>query len=66
MEPPQPPGYWKIAEVIGIWLSGLATFSAVLLSLKLAREEGRSRVKVRAAAMDVVPGDGTPARTPAC
>jgi len=51
---------WKIVEAVGTWVAGLATVAAVVVSLRLARAQGRPRLMVSATIMDIVPGDGTP------
>jgi|HubBroStandDraft_6_1064221.scaffolds.fasta_scaffold441646_2 hypothetical protein len=47
-------------EVVGIWLTGAATFAAVLVSLRLARREG-IRITVTANVLTIVrPGQAPP------
>ncbi len=50
----------QIWNTIGIWLAGLATFAAVLVSLHLARRHERIRLKSFAGLRIVYRGDGSP------
>lgn len=49
----------QVLNVLGTWVAGLATFAAVVVSLWLARQQGRVRLKVIAAVMFVFNRDGT-------
>lgn len=51
----------NVWNVVGTWLAGIATFSAVLVSLHLARRSERIRIKVTAGIRQVFAGDGSPA-----
>ena len=50
----------QIWSAVGIWVAGIATFAAVVVSLYLARRGEKLRLKVHAGLRDVVVGDGTP------
>lgn len=50
----------QIWNAVGTWVAGSATFSAVLVSLHLARISERVRLKVFAGLRLVIRGDGTP------
>lgn len=50
----------QIWNAVGTWLAGIATFTAVVLSLYLARRGDRIRLKSYAGLRVVVRGDGTP------
>ncbi len=51
----------NVWNVVGTWLAGIATLSAVLVSLHLARRSERIRIKVTAGIRQVFAGDGSPA-----
>jgi hypothetical protein len=51
----------NVWTAIGTWVAGFATFSAVLVSLYLARRSERIRIKVTAGIREIYAGDGTPA-----
>lgn len=46
-------------NAVGTWVAGIATFSAVLVSLYLARRSERIRIKVTAGIREIYAGDGT-------
>lgn len=50
----------QIWNVVGTWVAGIATFSAVLVSLYLASRGDRIQLKVFAGRRLVIRGDGTP------
>lgn len=50
----------QIWNAAGTWVAGIATFSAVLVSLHLARRGDRVKLKVFAGLRLVIRGDGTP------
>ncbi len=50
----------NIWNAVGTWVAGIATFSAVLVSLYLAQRSERIRIKIAAGIRDVYAGDGTP------
>lgn len=50
----------QVWNVVGTWLAGVATFGAVVVSLWLARQQGRVRLSVHAAVMFRFTRDGTP------
>jgi hypothetical protein len=50
----------QIWNVIGTWLAGIATFAAVVVSLRLARSADKIRLRAHAGLRVVVSGDGSP------
>lgn len=50
----------QLWNVIGTWLAGIATFAAVVVSLRLAGKAERVFLKVSAGVRLLVRGDGTP------
>lgn len=52
----------QILNAAGTWFAGIATFSAVLVALKLARRAEQVRIKAHVGMVDVVEGDGSPPR----
>lgn len=51
----------QVWGVVGAWVAGIATFAAVVVSLRLARKVEEVRLKVHAGVRLLVRGDGTPA-----
>ena len=51
----------NVWNAVGTWVAGVATFSAVLVSLYLARRSEHIRIKVTAGIREIYAGDGTPA-----
>lgn len=51
----------NLGNMIGTWVAGIATLSAVLVSLHLARRSERLRLKVTAGLRLIIAGDGSPA-----
>jgi len=51
----------QVWNVIGTWVAGLATFGAVIMSLYLARQPGKVKLKATAGLRDLV-GNGFPAQ----
>lgn len=51
----------QVWNTVGTWLAGIATFAAVVVSLRLAGKAERLRLKVNAGVRLLVRGDGTPA-----
>lgn len=50
----------NIWNAVGTWVAGIATFSAVLVSLYLAQRSERIRIKITAGIREIYAGDGTP------
>lgn len=48
---------WRLVEVIGLWFTGLATFSAVIVSLYLSWHSSQAKLTVKAGTRILV-GDG--------
>ncbi|MCA3037920.1 MAG: hypothetical protein ING69_11295 [Rhodocyclaceae bacterium] len=51
----------QVWNVIGTWLAGVATFAAVVVSLRLARKADSIQLQTNAGVRLVFAGDGTPA-----
>ena len=51
----------QVWNAVGTWLAGIATFVAVVVSLRLAGKAERVRMKVSAGVRLLIRGDGTPA-----
>ena len=54
-------GQWiQIANAVGTWVAGIGTLAAVGVSLWLALDARRVRLKVRVGGYELIRGDGTP------
>ncbi|WP_151071184.1 hypothetical protein [Cupriavidus oxalaticus] len=52
----------QIWNAVGTWLAGIATFTAVVVSLYIALRSDRVRLKIHAGLRVFIIGDGTPAQ----
>jgi len=50
----------QIWVAVGTWVAGLATLAAVIVALYLARKVEKVKLKVHAALVELVMGDGSP------